>query len=457
MIISDAAEMFVMALCVFGETAAAAGFCRRILGTSKIKRVLFIALLFSMTVILAMLCGRCQDINFIFRLLYHIIFIGLALFLFEADMEKKILAAAILMTVRRFVCGFFLALFSYMTLVFLHVIKKEPLPVLDANSTCCYMMICIAYAAEIGSILLLSKRCAAVFDDGKIRKWYMITAVPLFMLIVLADVAEWGAERGIMVRSGGNFNLYHDQLFSYGANCIFSLLSLSAAGFYVFGMNRIYSEKRQKEYYYARVAAYQMLDEQYRKMERLRHDLRNHVIALQGFLEKKEPESMKSYLQQMMKAADMEKSEEVTGNTAVDALLYRKKRLAEEKGISWKCDMRIPADCPVGTYDLCVLLGNLLDNAIEACERMPEHEKHFIMISSKMVKKCFLLEIKNSTNMQDIKETEYSRKREQKESGIGLLTIKDVVHRYYGTMSIELEKGIFGLSILVPSRVVSAE
>lgn len=429
---------FLMALCLLAEITAYAGFCRKILGSSKRKAALFIVILFALVMAE--------------RMLYYPAFLCLVLLLFQGDNEKKILASSLLLFVRRFVWDIFASFFSMTEIIYLHVIKKEAQPVPDVDTVYAYAMICVIYGIGTLIILRLPKYCVRIFEN-KINKWYIITAVPLLMLVLLSEITAWGAERGIMVRSGGDWGLYYDQLFSYGGNFVFSLLMVLAAGFYVFGMHRIYLEEKKKECYHAQIMSYRMLEEEYRKMERVRHDFKNHVIALQGFLEKNEQEKMKSYFEKMVKAADVEKGEEITGNSAIDALLSRKRKLAEEKNISWECDIKIMPECPVDTYDLCVLLGNALDNAIEACERIPDEETRFLMMYAKTVKKCFLLEIRNSTDMRDIREVEYSRKRNPEEHGLGFLNIKDVVHQYHGAMDVEIKENIFYLSILFPMPV----
>lgn len=443
---------FLMALCLLAEITAYAGFYRKILGSSKRQAALFIVMLFVLIMIDRMLYTQYYSIRFVFRILYYLIFICPVLLLFQGDREKKILAISILLFVQRFVLDIFFSFFSIAELLFLHVIKKEAQPVPDVDAAYSYVMICITYGIVIMIIRRLSKYCVRIFED-KMNKWYIITAVPLFALVFLYDIMVWGAERGIMVRSGGDWGLYYDQLFSYGASFGFSLLAVLAAGFYVFGMHRIYLEQKKKECYHAQIMSYRMLEGQYRKMERVRHDFKNHIIALQGLLEKKEWENMKSYFQQLKAAADMEDDEEITGNIAIDALLCQKRKLAEEKNISWECDMKIMPECPVDTYDLCVLLGNALDNAIEACERIPDEEARFLIMYAKTIKKCFLLEIRNSTDTSDIREVEYSRKRNPEEHGLGFLNIRDVVHQYHGTMNVEIKENIFNLSILIPMPV----
>ena len=152
--------------------------------------------------------------------------------------------------------------------------------------------------------------------------------------------------------------------------------------------------------------------------------------------------------------------EEITGNRAVDILLYQKRSMAKEKNITWECDARIPRSCCINAFDLSVLFGNILDNALEACERLQKNEPQcergpFINIQAGVVKKCFLLEVKNSTDTTDAPERDkpenrFSDKENQKKHGIGLMNVRDVVHKYDGTMNIETENGIFVISILVP-------
>lgn len=193
-----------------------------------------------------------------------------------------------------------------------------------------------------------------------------------------------------------------------------------------------------------------MLEEQYGQMERLRHDMKNHMIALQGLLDNREWEKMQNYLNQMLQAGNISDSEEVTGNKVADALLYRKRKQAEKKNIIWECDLHIPQICGVDEFDLCVLLGNMLDNAIEACDRMKEGAHKFINIQSGRIKGCLLIEVKNSTSMESIDETGISQKENPEEHGIGLINIRETAHKYDGVVNTEMDNGVFIISILIP-------
>ena len=221
-------------------------------------------------------------------------------------------------------------------------------------------------------------------------------------------------------------------------------LAACMAGGFVFFMNKVYIEQRQKEQYYSQIEFYKMLNEQYQQMERLRHDMKNHVLVLHGLWGKKEFEKAGDYLEKMMESGKICGSDEVTGNQAVDALLYNKKKQAEALCISWICDVQIPGNATIDTFDLCVLFGNLLDNAIKACGELRDKKYRFVDIEAKQVKKCFLLVMKNGTVVEDVKKIR---------QGTGFLNIYETVKKYEGTVKLKAESNVFEISILFPMNV----
>ena len=192
-----------------------------------------------------------------------------------------------------------------------------------------------------------------------------------------------------------------------------------------------------------------MLAEQYRQSERLRHDMKNHVIVLSALSQNQEWEKIDDYLRNMEDIV-LDTGGDMTGNKAVDALLYQKRKRAEEENIKWECDVQMPKGCCINEFDLCVLFGNILDNALEACRRMQNGECRFVNIQAKTVKKCFLLEVKNSMDRMEKYTDGFTNKGDSQEHGIGLLNVGDVVNRYNGAVHKEAEKGIFVISILMP-------
>ncbi len=443
--LSDYTDILIMAPFYLGYLWAADKFCKKFLGVSKRREWLFLVVSFCGWLFCNFL-GRLSSVLYAFCMFLNpVFFIGLVVVLFQSEREKRILAASMLVAVR-LAADFFASFLSCLELLFLHIVKKIPEPF--SKDWAIELISGIGYCFAILAVRWMSKHLETVFCC-KPRKWYIILAVPLLMIITVYDVASLGASNGIMVRSGGNMGLYYDQIFSLAEFLVLDVLSMAAAGFYVFGMNRIYLEQEKSSQYHSQISVYKMLAEQYRQSERLRHDMKNHIIALAALSRNKEWEKIDGYLKNM-EGIVLDIGGDLTGNKAVDALLYQKRKQAEEEDIKWECDMQMPKECCINEFDLCVLIGNILDNALEACGRMPKDECRFINILAKTVKKCFLIEVKNSMDRTEKFTEGFTNKGDSQEHGIGLLNVGDVVHSYNGVMNAEAKNGIFVISILMP-------
>lgn len=442
----DYADIIVAVPCCLGYICMAGQFCKKTLGASKKNELLFVIFSFAGWLTFNIVNSCFPVLHIFFVMAEHILFMGLVLLLFRESWEKKILAASMLMTVMKLVSTFTASFFSCLLLIFQHTTKRVSEPFLSELET--GVIGGVGYCFVIFALYRMSGYMEQVFC-GKRKRWYVILAIPLIMIITVFDVADWGASNGIMVRSGGSTGVYYDQIFSYAEFLVLALLSMFAAGVYVLGMNRIYFEQEKSSQYHSQVAVYKMLTEQYRQSERLRHDMKNHVIALSALFQNKEWEKMGDYLKNM-EGSGLEDGGDLTGNKAVDALLYQKRKRANEKNIKWECDVQMPKRSFINDFDLCVLFGNILDNALEACERMRCDESCFINIQAKTVKKCFLIEVKNSVDMMEKNTVGFTNREHPREHGIGLLNAGDVVHEYHGVLNIESEKGIFITSVLIP-------
>ena len=272
----------------------------------------------------------------------------------------------------------------------------------------------ISFAIAIVSVYVMRKRIGTVFR-GKPWRWYAVLTLPLLVVEAVIFMANWGASHGVLFRSGGNMGLYYDQIFSYVGWGILSALSMFGAGVYVFGMDRIYLEQKKAAQYQSQAAVYQMMEQQYSQAERLRHDLKNHVLALRGLWEERAWDKLGDYLKRMEDSAQFGANEEATGNRAVDALLFQKRKMAEDRQIVWECDVQIPKRCRISEFDLCVLFGNILDA-----------EKQ---------------------------ESRFAEKENLQGHGIGLLNVGDVVRGYDGVMNTEIQNGVFDISVLLPIGV----
>lgn len=480
---------FVSLFCYLGYALAVNIFCKKYFEISKIREIMSVILHFMGCIVIEIISGNGNVPYIAGALLYHMFTLGVVMLLFQAELEKKFFVVTILITMRVLVWNFVESFLSCLTLILLHLVKNKNEVVIDRLGN--HLITGMTFFIGIFFIIFMSGHFTSVFyrignscylkksaplgmrthvfgnynfvnafgtesfvcetfSCNKVRKWYMMLALPLVLIVLVIDMVNFAASNGILVRGGDSWNLYYNQLFSHSAICMITALSMGAAGFYLFGMDKIYVEKRKKEQYQSQIKFYELLQEQNKQMERVRHDRKNHVIAIRGLLENQEWDKAKSYLDRIVKVGELGNGEDITGNKVVDALLYQKRKWADEKKIIWSCDMQIPPKWDMEEFDLCVLLGNILDNALEACEKMNKQRECAVDIQSRIVKSCFLLVVKNSANIKDINETKMTSKDKPQKHGIGMRNIRDIVYKYNGILDKKVQNGFFEISVLLP-------
>ena len=143
---------------------------------------------------------------------------------------------------------------------------------------------------------------------------------------------------------------------------------------------------------------YSNLSESIAAAKATRHDLRHHLAVLLGFLEKKEAVAAKDYLHKLCHAYDDSAIPSVCRNQSADALLCHYIALAKQENIAVTTRLDLPDDLGIDDIDLCVIIGNGLENSIEACRKQPIEEARFIDIHAKISKEYLIIKIENSFN-----------------------------------------------------------
>lgn len=208
-----------------------------------------------------------------------------------------------------------------------------------------------------------------------------------------------------------------------------------------------------------RIARYQsdLLTTHYAEVENMynqtrgwRHDYRNHIQVLKNYAELGDMEAVKSYLNEL--AEDLETVDMAlkTGNRMADVILNSKISLARSKEIQVRADAHVPVTLSIADIDLCIILGNLFDNAIEACQDLPGQER---MIRVYMDMKTTQLNISfTNTPAQKKQRNENGRfaTTKGKGHGYGLVRIDTIIERYQGYIRRGSEDGAFTTEILLP-------
>lgn len=197
------------------------------------------------------------------------------------------------------------------------------------------------------------------------------------------------------------------------------------------------------------------IEELYSGIRSIKHDLSNHIVCLKYLAEDNDAEGIKKYLSNMENYITGLGTGIKTGNSISDAILNEKYNIAKNQGIEFEYDCLLPEDIFVEPMDLCIILSNSLDNAIEACMRIKDSSLYkFINLKVKILEDYILFEVSNSMD-ETFQYRDYSItsiKKDSSNHGIGISNIKRTVEKYDGVVDIIVEKSKFTINIMLKRK-----
>lgn len=208
-----------------------------------------------------------------------------------------------------------------------------------------------------------------------------------------------------------------------------------------------------------RIAAYQReliethyreVENMYRQMRMWRHDYRNHIQTMKVFATNGDLEAIRTYLDELDTDLNAVDTAVKTGNAMADAILNSKISLAKSRHIAVHVDAHVPVKLNMSELDLCVILGNLFDNAIEASLPLPEDQR-LIRVYMDMKNTQLYISFTNFTASQKLpKWNGRFRTTKGDGHGFGLVRMDQIVERLDGYLSRNSEDGAFTTEILIP-------
>lgn len=195
---------------------------------------------------------------------------------------------------------------------------------------------------------------------------------------------------------------------------------------------------------------YAEVETMYQKMRGWRHDYHNHIQVLKAHVELGRYEEAKRYLDTLNDDLTTVDTVMKTGNVMVDAILNSKLTMIREKGIQVDATAMVPQDVPFSGIDLSVLIGNLLDNAMEACLQVRDKEERFIRIYIDIIKKQLYVSVSNSMNGRAKRKGLQYLSTKAGLHGFGLMRIDRIASKYGGFVNRQNEEGIFATEVMLP-------
>lgn len=291
--------------------------------------------------------------------------------------------------------------------------------------------------------LIVSFRKSNLHETGR-AYFALLMVVPLICLIITLLILEL-----IMPDGGDNMSLVL-------IACL-GLMYVNAVVFAIFEgllreLDKTYTYKLIEKQLELQLNHYNKLAENRAILMETIHDFKNHLNCIYNLYKYKNNDELGRYLESLINVSNTEKVID-TGNPVIDALLNDKYTLARKLGIEFRKELNLPSNLKIAPADICAVLGNSLDNAIEACKRIKNPAfRREITLSMAYYNSYLVIVVVNTIDQIPSREGKFFRssKPYPELHGLGLQSIERTVKKYDGNMVVDCnDPGLFKLQIVL--------
>ncbi len=217
--------------------------------------------------------------------------------------------------------------------------------------------------------------------------------------------------------------------------------------------SRFFVQRQQIRAMHERLAE---VDRFYAGIRQMKHEMRGHLTNIKGLVQSRHYDELEKYISNLNNCADVFDINIQTGNPVSDVIINDKCRQAEKSGVKFESDFRYPDSGGYDAYDIGIIVNNILENALEACENIVDENK-YIILSGRQRKKFFIIEVKNPFKGEVNFDDQTGLPLTTKESnsflhGIGLSNVKKETEKYMGEMEIRAEDSEFCVTVMLQER-----
>lgn len=278
---------------------------------------------------------------------------------------------------------------------------------------------------------------------------FLLIAIPVISCYVLTELARYGYGHN----NGSDLDMtYLQTILSVGIG----IINFAAFALYNY-MSKISAENlvQQKELQKAELERvyHAEIETLYQETRTWRHDFRNHIQAIKGCFSQGNYERLGSYLDAIDHSTDRIELRVNSGNELLDAIVSAKITRAEAAGITFSTDLSISDADPIDAVDFTTLVGNLLDNAIEASEKtVPTEGRSFIDLAiSDETGTQLMISVENSmVEAPVVEKGRYISSKATGDHGIGMSQIDGIVNKYEGFIMRKSTDGLFSTYVRIP-------
>lgn len=242
---------------------------------------------------------------------------------------------------------------------------------------------------------------------------------------------------------------------------IIGLLFLNISNFYLLDNIIKSKELRFKEQNLIQQIEYQadkynLISTAYRETRKLIHDTKQHLFFIRSSVENREYDIIPEYINRQIEELETKHIIVNCGNLVIDSLVSNYIQIARKESITFSTNIHIiPNDIPVANYDLCVIIGNLLENSIHASQKIPSSNDRRIIFEAFTSETEFIIHVNNNITGDNI--ASLTAKTPSLNHGYGIQNIKNMVTRYTGVYNSFVENNTYNTIIVIPIKTTTIE
>jgi hypothetical protein len=209
-------------------------------------------------------------------------------------------------------------------------------------------------------------------------------------------------------------------------------------------------QARMEQQFVYQEQKYEQASQSFRSISSIIHDTNKHLIYLEECIKRHEFDEAARYIETVKEHLDESYKHINTGFLPIDALVSNALNMAQANNINFKSDIKIEKErITIERYDLCVALGNLLDNAVEACKKVNNPDDRSILVSIVTGDNSLIIHIENSAERKIV--TDLSTDKKDKEHhGYGISNVKAISEKYGGILTVERKEAYCEATFIVP-------
>ena len=372
------------------------------------------------------------DVMFSYRVVQIFVVLTLVIFLVDDYIEKSLFVYGLLLPISVVILVWASHINNYITI-------RQSATYLDTA----VLRIIISAICFPFMYMLWKKYIVPVVKTDNRRQWRQAWIIPIIFSIVSLAYCE------------NNFEITYMRLNQVIARFTLSIGVVIVSVMQFSNMNTeekfVRAEekaKRSKMLIDMKSEQYNMITEKIEKTRKSRHDIHHHINVVYQLAKENKIEQLIEYLEEYNKIDSTKEPMVYCNNSTVDAILNHYILLAKDNGIEVHLNVALPEELKIRDTDLCIVIGNLLENAIEASEK-EENKRIKLRINRSNEYICMLVSNLYNGEIKKGHSGYYSRKREFKDTGIGLSSVSAVVEKYDGRMEIDHTNGEFNVFIMM--------